>query len=208
MQFKKQVNREHYSLRTYYKKDRWCSMWHQLDEVKRFDPESVLEVGGGLGLFKSAMACFGLPVTIVDIAEDLNPDIIGSVTDLPVEGGAYDVTCAFQVLEHLPFEQFLPAMKELRRVGRKGTVISLPDAKPIYGGQFLLPKLGRRDLWLPFPFKKTEMVELDGQHHWEVHTEGCGLDVVIPAIKEAGFRKVETFRVPENLYHRFFRCEV
>lgn len=203
----KQVNKDHYEFGSYYTKARWCSIWHQVDEVGRFQPESVLEVGGGVGIFKQTMGCFGVPVTIVDIAEDLEPDIVGSVTALPVKDDAYDVACAFQVLEHIPFESFVPALKELKRVAKKAVVISLPDAIRGYSSQLVLPKLGKRNIWLPRPFTKEVPLPEDGQHKWEVNRTGFKLEKIIEIIEGLEFKTCRNYRVPENTYHRFFVLE-
>jgi len=39
-----------------------------------------------------------------------------------------DVVCAFQMLEHVPYEKSLAIFAEMAHVARKGAVISLPDA--------------------------------------------------------------------------------
>lgn len=200
----KQVSKLHYSFSSYYTKSRWCSIWHQINEVLRFEPKSVLEVGGGLGLFKNAMACFDVPVTIVDIADDLEPDIVASVTDLPLGDKAFDVACAFQVLEHLPFEMFIPALKELGRVARKAIIISLPDAKPVYSSQLVVPFFGRKQLWLNRPFPGHRPLPVGGQHFWEINRVGYDKNKILRLIKDSGYVVQSQFRVPENPYHCFF----
>lgn len=204
MNLKKQVDKKHYDFSSYYTKARWCSIWHQVDEVNRFQPESVLEVGGGLGVFKQTMACFGVPVTVVDVAEDLNPDIVGSVIDLPIRDNSFDVACAFQVLEHLPFEKFVPALKELKRVAKKGVVISVPDAKPIYSSQVMLPRYGKRQFWIPRPFAKEIPLPVNGEHHWELNRKGYEIDKVMDVITSQDYKIKSQYRVPENAYHHFF----
>ena len=45
------VGLDHYSFSTYITKKRWTSYWHQLDEVYRLHPNSILEIGKGSGIF-------------------------------------------------------------------------------------------------------------------------------------------------------------
>ena len=52
----------------------------------------------------------------VDVAEDLQPEVVGSVTKLPFPDKSFDVVVAFEVLEHLPFEKFEVAVSEISRV--------------------------------------------------------------------------------------------
>lgn len=202
--FKKQVNRSHYSFSQYYTKKRWSSLWHQIDEVLKFSPKSVLEVGGGLGVFKSAMNCFGVPVTIADIAEDLKPDILGSVTELPIGDNSFDVSCAFQVLEHLPFELFSQSLSELKRVARKAIVISLPDAKPVYPISIQIPKVGKLEFAIPKPMVNYKKKPLSFEHKWEVSRPDYPVKKVMKAFQMLGLNNLVTYRVTSNYYHRFF----
>ena len=63
---KKQVEKEHYRFSRYMTKERWCSIWHQLDEVLRLQPNNVLEVGPGAGLFKALAGNFELKIDTLD----------------------------------------------------------------------------------------------------------------------------------------------
>jgi 2-polyprenyl-3-methyl-5-hydroxy-6-metoxy-1,4-benzoquinol methylase len=105
----KQVDSSHYAFSVYMDKKRWTSVWHQLDEVLRVEPARVLEVGPGLGLFKAAASTHGLRVETFDIDPDLKPDHVGSVLAMPFSDAEFDVVCAFQMLEHLEYEQALRA---------------------------------------------------------------------------------------------------
>ena len=58
MNCKKQVEKAHYEFNSYMSKERWISVWHQLDEIQKLKPENVLEVGPGPGLFKIIAAAF------------------------------------------------------------------------------------------------------------------------------------------------------
>ena len=56
----KQVDKGHYDFSSYMDKRRWASNWHQVDEVQRLQPSSVLEVGPGPGVFKAMMRLLGI----------------------------------------------------------------------------------------------------------------------------------------------------
>lgn len=119
MTYAKQVEKGHYEFNRYLSKQRWCSVWYQLDEVQKLQPNRVLEVGPGPGLFKTVAATFGISVETLDIDPDLKPDHVGSATAMPFSDGSYDVVCAFQMLEHLPYEAALQAFGEMARVSRR-----------------------------------------------------------------------------------------
>jgi SAM-dependent methyltransferase len=133
-----QVAHEHYWSREYNTKERLCSFWHQLDEVLRLSPESVLEVGPGSGLVTGWLRHAGVQTTTVDVDSSVAPDVIGSVTDLPFDAQSFDVVLCAEVLEHLPWEDAEHALRELRRVARGGAVVSVPDDTPWVGKAYPL----------------------------------------------------------------------
>jgi len=49
MTYQKQVDKSIYEFNRYMTKERWSSVWYQLNEVQRLKPEKVLEVGPGPG---------------------------------------------------------------------------------------------------------------------------------------------------------------
>lgn len=163
-----QVSKEHYFNSTYDSKRRFCSYWHQIDEVRKLNPSSILEVGIGNGLVSDHLKKHGYSITTVDIDSDLNPDVVASIQDLPFKNGKFEVVMAYEVLEHLPFEEFSVAMQELKRVAQNYILISLPDRNRAYRFQIQLPKIGDIKFLIPIPtFIKSEH-KFDGEHYWEI----------------------------------------
>ena len=203
MTIQKQVDKTHYQFKSYMSKDRWCSVWHQLDEVIQLQPKNVLEIGPGSGVFKQMGTLFAVPVETLDLDPELNPDHVGSATALPFRDNAYDVVCAFQMLEHLPYETSLQAFKEMARVSQRHVVISLPDAKTLWRYRFQLPKLGVHDFFIPRPRLSAPIHKFDGEHYWEINKKGYELTKVLKDLSQI-CELVKTYRVVENPYHRFF----
>lgn len=199
----KQVDKSHYDFARYMSRARWQSLWHQLDEVLRLQPTRVLEVGPGPGIFKSLAKLAGLSVETLDIDPELNPDHVGSVTAIPLPDHSYDVVCAFQILEHLPYEQSLLAFREMTRVSRRHLVISLPDAKAVWRYTIQIPKLGVFDCLVPKPFAKVQPHTFDGEHYWEINKEDYYLKKISRDLSEYA-SMIKTYRVTGNPYHRFF----
>jgi SAM-dependent methyltransferase len=128
----------HYKSRGYLTKERVCSYWHQVDEILTLGASTVLEVGPGNGLVTDWLRQAGVQVTTLDVDPRLEPDITGSVTQIPLEADAYDAVLCCQVLEHLPFTEAERALHELARVARLGAVLSVPDATPWLGKAYPL----------------------------------------------------------------------
>lgn len=202
MMSKKQVNKEHYDFRRYMAQTRWNSLWSQLDEVQNLNPASVLEVGPGPGLFKSNGAQFGLNIETVDIDPELKPDHMGSVTELPFSDDTFDVVCAFQVLEHLPYEDSLTAFAEMVRVSKHHVVLSLPDVRKVWRFRIDLPGLFTLKKMTGRPFFKPEPHIFDGQHYWEISKQEHPLQRVESDFKaHAALQK--SYQLYDNPYHRF-----
>ena len=206
MESYKQVDKSHYSFKLYMNKERWASVWHQLNEVICFNPKNVLEIGPGPGIFKQAGKVFELNVETLDLDASLKPDCVGSATSLPFVDASYDVVCAFQMLEHLPYESALQAFSEMVRVSRRNVVLSLPDAKQVWRYRFHVPTLGSYTLLIPRPTFKLAKHVFNGEHYWEINKQGYDLDRVIQDFGNIS-ALVKTYRVFENPYHRFFVFE-
>lgn len=202
--------REHYSFK-YLKGGRIFSYAHQIDTVISFEPKSVIEIGAGGGMVTAALRSVGIEVTTVDVQSELKPDVIASVTDLPFEDGRFDVALCCQVLEHLPFDQFVPALKELGRVSRKAVVISLPDCTPHYEVRLRLPKFGLVHKTLsrkkdPSSEYRDSRLRRDG-HYWEIGYQEVQLADLLQQIQDCGLRLIGSWRTPEMPWHRFLSLE-
>jgi hypothetical protein len=201
----KQVDKSHYKFSDYMTKHRWISIWHQLDEVTRLQPDSVLEIGPGPGLFKASAIALGLNVKTLDIDPELGPDYVAPATAIPLANGSIDVTCAFQVLEHMPFETSMRALAELCRVARKAVAISLPDVETRWPSTVMIPRLGEVKFVIPRPFFSPREHVFDGEHYWEISKKGYSLEYIVSEISGvAATFDMRTYRVHENPYHRFF----
>lgn len=194
----------HYQFREYLDKRRWMSIWHQLDTVLSLSPRRVLEVGPGSGVFSELLRRQNVHVETVDIDERLNPDHISSADELPFDDRSYDVVCAFQVLEHMPFDVSLKALNELGRVSSGHAVISLPFSHPAIRLVLSLPRLGTLDTLLRIPRPKPH--SFDGEHYWEIGKRGYDLDNIVGHFSRLDTLALEGhWGISENPYHYFFR---
>jgi SAM-dependent methyltransferase len=198
----------HYRLE-YLLDGRLYSYAHQLDAALRLSPSSVLEVGVGSGMIAAALRAIGVSVTTLDVQPELKPDVVGSVLAIPRDNGAFDVAICGQVLEHLPFDDFIPALRELRRVTVRGVVLSLPDRSPHHVCKLRLPGRLRLDRTFSFQWRRpptfSPVTTARNGHFWEIGYEGFELSRVQAAIQEAGWRIARSWRVPEKYWHRFFQ---
>jgi SAM-dependent methyltransferase len=201
----KQVDKNHYEFSRYMHKHRWASMWHQLDEVLALEPDTVREIGPGPGVFQALASRFGPRVETLDLDPDLNPDHVAPADAMPFEDDAFDVVCAFQMLEHVPYERSLAIFREMARVARGGVILSLPDAATRWPMAFHIPRVGIKWLSVPKPRLRAPEHEFNGEHYWEINKVGYSLKRVTNDFLDGGLvRLAKTFRVHEHSYHRFF----
>ena len=133
---------------SYLSHERWMSYVHQVTAIADLNPARVAEIGVGPGVVGDMVRTTypGCDYVSVDIDPTLRPQVCASVVDLPFADASFDATFCCQVLEHLPYDLFRPALAELRRITRCRVVISLPDVSPFFflrarGSRRLLPGL-------------------------------------------------------------------
>lgn len=198
----KQVNKTAYNFSRYAHPGRFVSYYHQIAEVLTLNPESILEIGVGDGVFRDYIKNnTGVSYTSIDVAEDLHPDVVGEVTKLPFQNNVFDVVCAFEVLEHIPFDQFEKALLEIHRVTRNTVILSLPHFSPPIKFLLKLPFLPEISFSFKLPFARKHV--FNGQHYWEIGKKGYSSRMMRDII-EKYFEIKKEFIPFENQYHHFY----
>ncbi len=157
-----QVEPGHYSCENYLSKGRFISYWHQINEIMRLKPGSILEIGMGNGLVRDIILKAGFKLSTLDLDGRLKPDYVGSVLKLPFGDASFDLVACFQTLEHLPYKDFSGAMAEIHRVSRGRALISLPDTARVCQFRIKIPKLREISFLIPFPRLKDPEHRFDG----------------------------------------------
>jgi 2-polyprenyl-3-methyl-5-hydroxy-6-metoxy-1,4-benzoquinol methylase len=183
------------------------SITEQVRQICYTGYTNILEIGVGIGFLKHTLKVFPqISLTTLDIAEDLHPDYVGSVTNMPFEDGQFEVVVCGEVLEHLPFADFLRAMKEIRRVARHKVIISLPDKRRHFGVAICVARFG----WVMFEWNPARWrhahkeFKFEGEHYWEIGCKGTLGKDVVKKIREAGFTIEKQYRLWKHNWHCFF----
>ncbi|HVM73366.1 MAG TPA: class I SAM-dependent methyltransferase [Candidatus Paceibacterota bacterium] len=200
-----QVSNNHYHFKRYANVGRFASYYYQLREIFATNPTSLLEIGAGDGVVGDYLRRQrGITYTSVDYAPDTKPDVVADVRALPFAAASFDVTCAFEVLEHLPFDDFEKSLSELARVARTHVLISVPHFGPPVKFCLKMPFIPEITFAFKIPFPRTHV--FNGQHYWEIGKKGYPLSRVLTVMRKYG--TVTKHFVPlENQYHHFFVIE-
>jgi ubiquinone/menaquinone biosynthesis C-methylase UbiE len=198
----KKLNKKHYAFSNYVNKKRWMSYYYQLNLIYQLNPRKILEVGVGDNFLKKNIRDI-FKITTLDIDKSLNPDIIASVTDIPLSNCSFDLIVCFQVLEHLPLEEFPKAIKEVARISKDYVVISLPFAHHEILN-FSISFFKKRTLYFKLRIPKFwKKCKHDGEHHWEIGNKSCSKTKIDKEILNY-FIIVDCFIPVENSYHIFY----
>lgn len=201
----KQVDKIHYDFNKYAHLGRFVSYYYQLKELLFLKPDGVLEVGVGDKVFASYLKNnTNVKYQSIDVASDLEPDMIGSVEDIPLPNDSFDAVVAFEVLEYLPFDKFDRCVSEMCRVAKKHVLISVPHFGPAIKLCFKIPFLPEIKLAVKIPFPKKH--EFNGEHYWEVGKAGYPVSLIKNVLSKHG-RLIKDFVPFENQYHHFFILE-
>ncbi|HCR52228.1 TPA: methyltransferase type 11 [Candidatus Kaiserbacteria bacterium] len=207
MTYQAQVGKSHYSGKAYRSLERWTSYWHQMDLMRRASPQTLLEIGVGDGVAARELSAAGISVTTVDIAEDLGPDVVGSITALPFPDKSFDAILAAEVLEHIRFQDVPQALSEMRRVARTQVLISLPHPGYVFSLIAKVPLLRRFSLLFKVPFFWKEHC-FNGEHYWELGKKTFSLRTFMRHAEKAGLELLVSRSYADDPSHRFFLFKI
>jgi hypothetical protein len=172
----------------------WRLYWRQQklmrDLVRRDD--RLLEIGIGTGFAANYLRSKGVSVSTLDIDAGKQPDIVANVAlyDFP---STYDAILAFEVFEHLPYEDFCSLLPRLSTAALRYVFLSVPrNRKPVVSFQVKLPKLKAKS----FAWKVTKGRIDEPYHVWEVDHGGITVRSLEQELTRHGFeisRRDEAF---------------
>ena len=211
--------KKHYLSNKYEDFNLWLDYWYQKSLLEETKSSKILEIGKGTGTLESIMERQGYDYTTIDIDRSLSPDFVGDITKLPFKDNSFDTVCAFEVLEHIPFEEFTSAISEMNRVAKKYVVISLPYACIYLGFAFQFFYIKKFEKLFKFlhlkPFEpayfnisiplfflnKQGMVKA---HAWEIGRKNFPISRIREMLKNQGLEIVREVGRIFYPYHRFF----
>lgn len=207
-----QVRKAHYYSKWYDSIDRFISYFFQVDLVKSLNPHNILEVGVGNKTVTNYLRQFGYRVTTCDLDPELEPDHVADIRELPFANDSFDAVLAFEVLEHIPWQEVEMALAELHRVTRRYVLLSIPYSSAVFELVVHFPLIQRLlkkpfvdlcFLRLPYFFRRIRFAD---EHYWEMGRMGYSKNNVRKLL-QGRFRIVREVRPILDGLHYFFVLE-
>ncbi len=202
----KSLERDRYLNEGYFSIWAMSSFIHQIHDIYNLKPKNIIEIGIGNGFTSSYLKSAGYDITTCDINENLKPDHVLPVQELETvfANGQFDLAVCCEVLEHIPFEEFEPAIAAIAAVSDR-LYLTLPNYQKFFGfsGYFDVPRIRQLfnlGLYLPIPHK------IIPEHFWELDSHKYSKSKNIISILKKYFPKVKTRNYKLNRYHRAFIC--
>lgn len=182
-------------------REHWELYWHQqrLMEGSVQPGDTFLEIGVGSGFTANYLRSKGMNVTTIDIDRDKNPDITANVVNYEFSQ-QYDHVLAFEVFEHIPFEEFTTALQKIRNICRKHLFFSVPrNEKTLFSAQLLLPFLGKKEVAI----RKLRGKIREPHHFWEVDHHEISQSFLEKTIRKSGYALERKNKVGAHLFYCF-----
>lgn len=105
----------------------WRYYWHQQELIENYlkKTDRILEIGVGSKFTSNYLKSKGYNITTTDIDPNKEPDIVANIVDYKFDQN-FDHILAFEIFEHLPFEDFKLAINNISTICNKNLFISLP----------------------------------------------------------------------------------
>lgn len=145
--------------------DRWISYWYQVKLMTKYvkEGDEMIELGLGTGFLAHYFRGKGVNIRTLDIDKNKKPNVVIDAVDFHPHF-AFDHFCAFEVFEHLEFNEMMQVIENIRNSVRKNIFISIPVFKRFPVSFSLRVKSKRMSVHIPLPVHRIR----DNHHHWEL----------------------------------------
>jgi 2-polyprenyl-3-methyl-5-hydroxy-6-metoxy-1,4-benzoquinol methylase len=146
--------------------EHWRLYWQQQKLMENYlkPSDRILEIGVGTSFTANYLKSKNYEVTTFDIDDEKKPDIIGNIVEYDWKSEKFSHILAFEVFEHIPYEEFQKALSKLHLVADY-MFLSLPlNKRTIFELDIKLPKLKKRHFSLLINKNKITTKN----HFWEV----------------------------------------
>lgn len=171
----------------------WRYYWHQQKLISQYlnKEDKILEIGVGTKFTSNYLKSKGYDIKTIDIDPDKNPDIIANIVNHKFEE-SFDHVLAFEIFEHIPFEDFQKAINNISKICVKNFFVSLPRNEKHWLRLSLDLKIFQIN---NFQITTKRNKIKSKYHHWEVDFKSYTKKKIISIFNEHSFslKKYEKF---------------
>lgn len=204
----KSLDLDVYYSESYFSLQQLCSFAHQIHDIYKLKPTSILEIGIGNGFTSTYLKKAGFEVLTVDINQKLNPDICSPIDSMHsyLDNKSFDLVVCCEVLEHMPFDRFEESIRIFKGLSKR-LYLTLPNYNTSYGfGGFIkFPKIEKTIT--SFILQRRRKRLLDPEHFWEVNYSKQTATKEITALLGKYYACVTPSFYQLNPYHLSFSCD-
>lgn len=210
------IHQDYYKFSEYVSLDRFNTYWFQINEVLNLEPKSVAEIGVGTGVVKYLVEGFGVPVTTIDINENLKPDIVSPITSAAaaLKGRTFDVVLCSRVFHHIPFPDVESALENIWSLSGKHAVLVLAAEDFRFYATLRLTSKREKFFSLPIPLFVKRLVlratKASASYYyniWKVNSSAATRKAHIDALIQKRFSILKSYPVPKNHGHIIYVLE-
>ena len=166
-------------------KEHWLSYWHQIKlMLESLEPhDSVIELGIGSGFTSNYLRSKNIDVLTVDIDKNKSHDIVSDAISFKPNKN-YDHFCAFEVFEHMKFEEMENVLNNIKSKIDKNIFISVP----IYKKTPINIELKFKSYWKSITVKTPKTSIIAPHHHWELNYKDITEERLISVFEHHNFK--------------------
>lgn len=203
MNYNKENNYSHNWIFKLENRYHWALYWHQINCLMNISKitksNSIIEVGKGSGFTSNYLKNKGYQVITIDIDKNKDPDIVLDITSDEIP--ATDALLAFEIMEHIPYENVEKLVRTLSKNGTKFLIFSLPYAfKSFLWVEGFIINFGVFKMNLGRRRKKIN----SKHHHWELGIGGHSVYTIKALLNKYNFKMVSDYKYRN---HHFFVTE-
>jgi len=188
---------------------------------------SILEIGPGSGYFSSIAKNHGYDVKTADINSRTNPDYLGDFLEVDIPE-RFDMVAAFEMLQHLPYEDLPAALEKIAALSSRYVFISVPASVHRFGLSVDIPRLlaprrlglgwlrGSHTLSMTWEWPRNAdppesnwkgREDYWNPHYWEVGRKSYPRSRLLSEIKASGLNVLWHKYNPSHTRHLFVMAE-
>lgn len=179
----------------------WRYYWHQQKLISNYiqKGDKILEIGVGSKFTSNYLRSRGFDITTIDIDQNKNPDIIADIVNYSFDQN-YDHILAFEIFEHIPFEDFVKALKNISSICNKNVFISLPRNEKTWFRLSLDLKIFKID---NFQITTKRNKVKSKYHYWELDYKDYTKKKLMQLFNENNFRLLKQKKFFSLLFFAF-----